>query len=95
MGATNARKQNDSQFFHRKGSDSTYDSICLRYLETVATKERESKLRHDEANHICKWSLPGYGPKTQPQCTKSAKMCNICTIEAGRRDLAGILPYCG
>lgn len=60
----------DSQpkFVHRVTAAFTYDSLCLRCFRTVGTRRRESELRFDEAEHLCK-GLPLH-PKETPVATK-------------------------
>src|ERR1700722_20131622 len=59
------------QFTHRQGAVSSHTSICMRCFRVVATRERESELRSDEANHSCKISLPG----TKPDPTYWGVLC--------------------
>jgi hypothetical protein len=62
------------QFTHRQGAVSSHTSICMSCFRVVATRERESELRSDEANHSCKISLPG----TKPDPTYWGVLCRSC-----------------
>jgi hypothetical protein len=63
-----------SQFTHRHGAVSSHTSICLSCYRVVATRERESELRADEAIHSCKISLPG----AKPDPTYWGILCRTC-----------------
>ena len=42
-----------SQFQHQRNEDSSFDSICLRCLLTVASANHEDQLAKHEASHQC------------------------------------------
>ena len=74
-----------NQFTHRQDSIFAQTSICLKCLRVVATRERESELRADEAIHSCKISLPG--TKSDPAywgvlCRTCAELVAFGTIPA-------------
>ena len=62
------------QFTHRQGAVSSHTSICMSCFRVVATRERESELRSDEAIHSCKISLPD----TKPDPTYWGVLCRTC-----------------
>ncbi len=41
------------KFPHRKNTDGTYDSICLKCFLTIATVGREAELQLLETSHVC------------------------------------------
>ncbi|HEY4379178.1 MAG TPA: hypothetical protein VGN01_02465 [Acidobacteriaceae bacterium] len=51
-----------ARFTHRQDSSFSHTSICLKCFRVVATRDRESELRADEAVHSCKVTLPGEKP---------------------------------
>ena len=62
------------QFTHRQDSVFSHTSICVKCFRIVATRERESELRSDEAIHSCKISLPG----AKPHPTYWGILCRTC-----------------
>jgi hypothetical protein len=64
-----------SQFTHRQDGIFSFSSICDKCFRLVATRERESELRQDEAIHSCKISLPG----TKPTPAYWGILCRTCT----------------
>lgn len=56
-------------FAHRENGPASFDSICLRCYRTIATRERESDLRLDEENHVCRdtWQHSSRTPRNRPQ----------------------------
>jgi hypothetical protein len=78
-----------NQFTHRQDSNFSHTSICLKCFRFVATRERESELRVDEAVHSCKISLPG--SKSDPTywgilCRTCAALVAFGTIPAQNTD---------
>ena len=63
-----------NKFTHRQDSAFSHTSICLKCFRVVATRERESELRADEAVHSCKISPPG----AKPNPTYWGILCRKC-----------------
>jgi hypothetical protein len=40
-------------FPHRRNADSTFDSICIRCFQTIATSHSEADLKAGEDAHVC------------------------------------------
>ena len=47
-------KQLSERFKHRESGFFSYESVCLNCSQTVGKRERESELRADEKDHVCK-----------------------------------------
>src|SRR5579862_7053874 len=62
------------QFTHRQDGTFSHTSICMKCFGVVATRERESELRADEAIHSCNISLPG----TKPDPAYWGILCRTC-----------------
>lgn len=40
-------------FFHRRMSDSTIESVCMKCFQTIARGNNESEIREKEKTHSC------------------------------------------